>query len=89
MQLYWLSPILLTPARGQGCVDRLLPSLLSSLSGYRQTPGDAWDEQENRQGALSDTSEGKDSGRPSRIFEAKDALDPIHDFSNGPTLDLK
>ena len=89
MQLYWLSPLLLTPAWGQSCADRLLPSLLSSLSGYLLALRDAWEKGENPQGALSDAAEGEDSGRPSSIFDAKNAPDPIHYFADGPTLDLK
>ena len=81
--------MLLTLARGQGCADRRLPSLLSSLSGHLLTPGDDLEEEENLQGALSDAAEGEDRGRPSRVFEAKNAPDPIHYFADGPALDLK
>ena len=81
--------MLLTPARGEGCVDRLLPSLLSSLLGHLLTPGDALEEEENLQGALSDAAEGEDLSRPSRVFEAKNAPDPIHYFADGPALELK
>ena len=81
--------MLLTPAQGQGCADLILPPLLSSLSGYLLTLEDAWDEEENPQATISDTSEGEDSGHPSRIFRAENVVEPIRDFTDGLALDLK
>ena len=89
MQLYWLSPKQLTPARGQGCADYRPFSLMSSLSGYLLTPGDAWEEGENLRGTLSDATEGEDSGCPSGVLKAKDVPDHVHDFVDGLALDLE
>ena len=89
MQLCWLSPKLLMPARGQGCADYRLPSLLSSLSGYLLTPEDTWEEGENPRGTLSNATECKDSGRPSGVVKAKEVPYPIHDFTHGLALDLE